>query len=554
MTSSSSAMRIPEAIAWNSETHPTGPYYLFATAHPLSSVVTTITHLEFGRATHRAAQVLRPNRVGKDREVVTILANSDTILYHAVVAGLITADLIPFPISPTTSATAIVNLLRNTSCHRLIATCVTLGALVAEIKQDFNRLDPDFSLRVEEMPPLAEIYPNLGVETADCAFEAYPASPNEPEFDDICLYLHSSGSTGFPKAIPETHRALMQWSKLSFMAEMRDHSFHPVAAMHIPVCHQSGLYMGVLFPVYGRIPVAVYPPTAISPDGVPLFPSPENVVEHARKTDCKALFSIPSLLAALSRSPEAVDLLKAMRVVAYSGGTLPQRVGNDLVNAGVSLRSLYGATEFGIISSIIPWEGDENDWEWVRFSEKVKPRWDPQGDETFICQVVSSEEHSVSIQNLKDVGGYATSDLWRNHPEKKHLWKMVGRIDDVIVHSSGKKTMPAPMEDIVLTSPHVLGAVIFGWGRTHDGILIEPISSLQLDIENTAENLRNKIWTVLEEANQTAEPIGRISKEMIIFTSPDKPLPRTGKRTVMRKAALQLYAPEIDALYNAVDQ
>ncbi|KAJ7450213.1 hypothetical protein FB451DRAFT_1286443 [Mycena latifolia] len=545
---SSPTMRIPEAIAWNSETHPTGTFYVYAAANPTSSVVTTITHLEFGRATHRAAQILRPNRGGKDREVVAILAYSDTILYHAVVAGLITADLIPFPISPTTSAAAIVNLLRNSSCHRLIATWVTLGALVAEIKKEFNRLDPDFSLHVEEMTPLAQIYPSLGVETADCAFEAYPVSPNQPEFDDICLYLHSSGSIGFPKAIPETHRALMQWSTLTAMTEMRDRNFQPLAAMHVQAYHMSGIYMALLHPVYGRIPVAVYPPTASSPEGVPVFPSPENVLDHVRKTDCKALFSIPVLIVAC--------VLKTIRVVAYSGGTLPQRVGNELVGAGVPLRNLYALTELGAISSVIPWEGDEKDWEWVRFSDKVTLRWEPQGDGTFECQILTSEMHSVSIQNLKDVRGYATSDLWRNHPEKKHLWKMVGRIDDVIVHSSGKKTMPAPMEDIVLTSPLVSGAVIFGWGRTHDGILIELISSLLFDLENTTNvaDLRNKIWPVLEEANQMAEPVGRISKDMIIFTSADKPLPRTGKRTIMRKAALQLYAPEIDALYNVVDQ
>ncbi|KAJ7458508.1 amp-CoA ligase, partial [Mycena latifolia] len=172
--------------------------------------VATITHLQFGQATHRAAQVLRPNR-----EVVAIFAYSDTILYHAVVVGLITADLIPFPISPATSAATVVNLLRNTSCHRLIATYDTVDAHILRVKEELNRLDRDLVLCIEEMPPLAQIYPNPGVEMADCAFEAYPASPNQPEFDDICLYPHSSGSTGFPKAIPETHRALMQWSTLS---------------------------------------------------------------------------------------------------------------------------------------------------------------------------------------------------------------------------------------------------------------------------------------------------------------------------------------------------
>jgi hypothetical protein len=35
---------------------------------------------------------------------------------------------------------------------------------------------------------------------------------------------------------------------------------------------------------------------------------------------------------------------------------------------------------------------------------------------------------------------------------------------------------------------------------------------------------------------------------MILFASRDKPLPRAGKGTVMRKAAIDLYAPEIEAM------
>lgn len=38
---------------------------------------------------------------------------------------------------------------------------------------------------------------------------------------------------------------------------------------------------------------------------------------------------------------------------------------------------------------------------------------------------------------------------------------------------------------------------------------------------------------------------------MILFSSPDKPLPRAGKGTVMRKAALELYASDIASMYVA---
>ncbi|KAJ7153064.1 putative aminoadipate reductase [Mycena crocata] len=564
-------MRISEAIAWNSKTYPTAPFYLYAAPDP-SFACGIVTHLEFGRATHRAAHILRPNREGSDGQVVALVAQSDTVLQHAVVAGLMTANLIPFPISPRNSAAAVVNLLQRTSCHRLLATCVTLRALLAEVKQEIKRLDPDFSLVVEEIPSLAEIYPNLGAETEGCAFEPYPEPSRQPSLDDTCLYLHSSGSTGLPKAIPETHRALMQWSTLAAFTELRDHISHPVAAMPIPSFHMSGLYLQLLQPVYGVTPVAVYPPTASSPDALPIFPSPDNVLEHARKTKCKSITILPAFFAAWAQLPNAVNFLKTLDMAICSGGSLPQRLGDSLVAAGVKLRNLYGTTEFGAISALIPWAGDELEWEWVRFPEEVTLRWDPQGDGTFECQVLSSDKHTTSLENLKDVRGYATSDLWVNHPTKPHLWKMVGRIDDVIVHTSGEKTVPAPMEDIVLSNSDIVGAVMFGWERDQTGILIEMIPSLQVesdtrkprkrvrtsihDVRDSAEviELRNKLWPTIEEANRIAPAFSRIFKEMLIFTSAEKPFPRTGKGTVMRKAALKLYASEINALYNLVGE
>ncbi|KAJ7095660.1 putative aminoadipate reductase [Mycena epipterygia] len=547
-------MLIPEAIAWNSKTHPTAPFYLYAGSESTNDVI-AITHLEFGRATHRAAQILRPDREGRDGQVVALIAQSDTILLQAVVVGLITANLIPFPISSRNSAAAIVNMLRKTACHRLIATCLTLDTLLVGIKQEMNALDPDFHLTIEEIPLLAQIYPNLGVETQEDPFEPYPASA-QPSIDDICLYLHSSGSTGFPKAIPETHRALVQWTTLAFFTDMRDYISTPFAVMPIPTFHLSGIYTQILQPVYGVVPVVVYPPTATSPDTLPIFPSPDNILEHSRKTGCKAMMTLPALVTGLSRSAEAVNFLKGLDVLAFSGGSLPQQLGKDLVDAGVKLRSFYAATEFGSISAVIPWEGDERDWEWVRFSDGVTLRWDPQGDGTFECQILTSEKHSVSVENLSDIRGYATSDLWVNHPEKHHLWKMVGRIDDVIVHTSGEKTVPGPIEDVVLSSPLIAGVLMFGWEREQAGILIEPIPILQVDGQNATEavDLRHKLWPIIEEANQIAPAFSRIFKEMVIFTSTDKPLPRAAKRTVMRKAALALYAPEIDALYNAVGE
>lgn len=89
----SSSLFLPDVVALNSRENPQAPIFVYAKPEPSTEVV-TITHLEFGRATHRAAQILRPNREGADGEVVAVIALSDNALYQAVVVGLVTAHLI----------------------------------------------------------------------------------------------------------------------------------------------------------------------------------------------------------------------------------------------------------------------------------------------------------------------------------------------------------------------------------------------------------------------------------------------------------------------------
>lgn len=36
----------------------------------------------------------------------------------------------------------------------------------------------------------------------------------------------------------------------------------------------------------------------------------------------------------------------------------------------------------------------------------------------------TTDTHPLPIENLDDVRGYATSDLWEKHPTKDYLWRM----------------------------------------------------------------------------------------------------------------------------------
>ena len=50
----------------------------------------------------------------------------------------------------------------------------------------------------------------------------------------------------------------------------------------------------------------------------------------------------------------------------------------------------------------------------------------------------------------------------------------MGRLDDVIILGSGENVVPAPMETVIMSSPLIGSAVMFGRARSQVGLLIEP--------------------------------------------------------------------------------
>lgn len=113
--------------------------------------------------------------------------------------------------SPRNTAAAIIKLVKESSCHRVLATRETLKSLVTDVEAQLAAENPTYELCFEEMPALNTVYPRLGKESLEHPFESYPTGPR-PSLDDINIYLHSSGSTGLPKSIKQTFRIMTQWA------------------------------------------------------------------------------------------------------------------------------------------------------------------------------------------------------------------------------------------------------------------------------------------------------------------------------------------------------
>lgn len=81
---------VPELLDFHYEHNPTRPVYVFAQ----DGRTTEISYLEFVRACHRLAHILRPGRSGNERAVIAVVALVDTLIYETIIAGSMKAGLV----------------------------------------------------------------------------------------------------------------------------------------------------------------------------------------------------------------------------------------------------------------------------------------------------------------------------------------------------------------------------------------------------------------------------------------------------------------------------
>ncbi|THH28492.1 hypothetical protein EUX98_g5704 [Antrodiella citrinella] len=414
-------------------------------------------------------------------------------------------------------------------------------------------------IKTFHVPELHTIFPSLrgGDATPE---ELYPPASARTQLDDVVMYLHSSGSTGSPKPIPQTNRTILEWIHSPSIYLCRERDIR-IAVPALPTFHTMGIMMQFYFPLASGRHVGVYAPQAPHP---PVVPTPQNILDTCKATDCNAIVIIPSIIEVWAQSRADVEYLATLESIAFAGGPLSDTNGVKLTAAGVKLFSVYGATECGVPTGLFDADDSQGpdadvktsaEWSWMKFVDYVNIRWIPQGDGSYELQFLTCSTHHPAIENLPDTRGYSTSDLWEPHPKKKGIWRIVGRADDVIVLGSAEKIVPIPQEGYLTSIPFVNGAIMFGRGQTQAGVLVEPRPDAAIDPKNERAlvNFRNKIWPYVEEANTLAPSFARIFKEMILVSDPAKPFARAAKGTPMRKLICREYEEEIDQLYETIE-
>ncbi|KAF9458834.1 L-aminoadipate-semialdehyde dehydrogenase [Collybia nuda] len=355
------------------------------------------------------------------------------------------------------------------------------------------------------------------------------------ESDRPGVILHSSGSTGFPKPVYVSHYGLI--------ANIAINQNHPGFST-LPVYHGYG-HFAIFRCLYPGRPITLFPPH------LPLT-SANICAILAASPPVRQCFAVPYVIKLLGETPEGINALASFDVVGFAGAPLPDDLGDRLVAAGVNLLSIYGATEAGsLMNSSRPYATDKA-WNWVRPVPGIRDYlvMEPRGGNTF--EVVVKDGYPPKVETNRPDGSFATKDLFLRHPENPNWYKYIGRLDDTLVHILGEKTNPVPMELAIRgNSPYVAEAIVFGAGKPQTGVLILP-SDIAIGLSKN--ELMEKIWPIIEQANADAPTHSRILPEMIEFLPYGTHVPVASKMSILRPACYAKFKDIIEQAYEKFEQ
>lgn len=126
-----------------------------------------------------------------------------------------------------------LNLLKLSGAHRLLITGTTLRELLQGTKELVSsNSELPYEVIFEEVPSLGQLYPEQGMVKAEANLEYPWVESSYPKPEETAVYLHSSGSTGLPKAIPVSH-GMMVHSFCESFALHRPPVTHLTAILHV---------------------------------------------------------------------------------------------------------------------------------------------------------------------------------------------------------------------------------------------------------------------------------------------------------------------------------
>ncbi|KAK7414427.1 hypothetical protein QQX98_006705 [Neonectria punicea] len=437
---------------------------------------------QLGQFSNSAASVFAktlPIRTSSSEKAkVVALLGPSTLDYVVAVLALSKLGFVILFLSPRLAVSAYEHLLETTGCEHVV-----VGEALTKIADHLQARRP--SVTITGFVPQS-MYEKPGSWTP-------PTLDLNEETHQTAWIIHSSGSTGPPKPIYQTHHAALRNCENNMNME---------GFITLPLYHGHGV--SSIFRAFTSAK-KIYMMNAALPLTMP------TLVEIMRAHKFDIFYAVPYALKLLAESDEGIGALAEMPVVMFGGSACPDALGNLLVDNGVNLVSHYGCTETGqLMTSFRP--ANDKAWNYVRVHDRLRRAGWPS-----------------KVDTNRDDRSYATKDLFVPHQTIEGAWKYVARRDDTIVLVNGEKMIPIAMEQAVRRHPLAREAIVFGTGRSQAGLLVFASDKAA---NMTTETVINTVWPTVTEQNAELPGYAQLSRAMVSVLPPGTDFPRTAKATI----------------------
>lgn len=424
---------------------------------------------EIDERSNRLAHALLGMGLVRGDRVGTLIENS--VRCVEVDFALAKAGLVRVSLNPRSTASDSAFILRDSDA-RVLVFGSGYAPVVSDVPADETVVER--WLRIEEggeAPPAGRVCDDY--ETALAS-----ASPDQVEAEidpeDLYCLFYTSGTTGKPKGVMLSHRAILHVS-YNLLLDTGPASTGEKVLLMQPMSHGAGFFVLPWF-IRGGCSVIMRS-----------FDASE-VLRLTRDLEIETVKLIPTMLQRILRVPGAFPIeLPNLRQMIYGASPMPTEALRDAVaKFGPKLMQIYGQSEAPVTMSVLPLEDHDPGSPFPERLASAGHAWttvamkivDDAGKE-----VPTGEPGEVVLQAPQLMSGYwkrddltqeAIRDGWLHtkdmgrQDEHGYVY-LLGRKDEMII-SGGYNIAPREIEEVIYQHPAVQEAAVVGepdpeWGQ-----------------------------------------------------------------------------------------